>query len=262
MRSRECALLALLLALCAPLNLTTWVDSLPRGDRPEVPYVVDSTLHLPGPVRVPLPSDGVEVVGATTRGTMLFVEGDGYVWVAPDGRLTPQPESGWDGVQDAAVSPDGRWFARGGDVVDLRDGTVVDVLPEDAAVITGWIRGGVTYATSDGRLFVRPVGGRATRIRPWLRFPGAAPDALTVSPGAGWVVTRDLAVRSVRGRLHGYLAGTPLEPVGPVAAYWTSRSEVLIAIADTGPDGAVVRCDVRALTCERALGRVALLPLR
>ena len=289
MRSRECAFLAWLLTLCAPLNLTTWVDSLSRGDRPEVPYAAGATLQLPGSVRVPLGSSEVEIVGATKRGTMLFVEGDGYVWVAPDGTATPQPERRWDGVQDAAVSPGGRWFARGREVVDLRDGSVVAELPEDAAVITGWVRGGLTYATSDGRLFVRPVAGRGFRLRPWVHFPGAAPvgltswhgcwsvvrvndhddrsrwprvcrgpGALTVSPGAAWVVARDLAVRTVRGRLRGYLAGVPLEPVGPVAAYWVSGRDVLIALPDTG----VVRCDVRALTCELTVGRTALLPLR
>lgn len=288
MRPRECAFLAWLFAFCAPLNLTTWVDSLTQGDRPEVPYAVGATLHLPGKVRVPLAGDEVEIVGVTRRGTMLFVEGDGYVWVTPDGTERPQPESRGAGVQDAAVSPGGRWFARGHEVVDLRDGSVVADLPEDAAVITGWVRGGLTYATRDGRLFVRPVAGPGFRLRPWMQFPGAAPvgltswhgcwsvvrvndhddrsrwrrvcrgpGALTVSPGAAWVVTRDLAVRTVRGRLRDHLAGVPVEPVGPVAAYWTSRRDVLIALP-----GAVVRCDVRALTCEQALGRTAVLPLR
>jgi hypothetical protein len=288
-RPRECAFLAWLFTLCAPLNLTTWVDSLPEGEPPSVPYAVGSTLRLPAGAAVPLEGDDVEIVGVTHRGTMLFLEGEGHVWVEPDGTVADQPDEQWAGVQDAAVAPSGRWFASGRAIVDLRSGSVVAELPRDAAVITGWTRRGLVYTDRVGREFIKPVRAPGFRIRPYVWFPGRAPvgltrwhgcwsvvrvnddddrsrwqrvcdtaGALTVSPDARWVVTRDLGVRTVRGRLHGHLAGAPLRVVGPpLAAYWTSKREVLIALP-----GAVVLCDVRDLACERALDREAVLPLR
>lgn len=205
------------------MNLAAWVRSLPEGEPPEAPYVVGTTLHLPGGVRVPVDGADVAIIGATPRGTMLLVEGTGYVWVAPDGTTSTQPRSRWAGVQDAAVSPDGRWFARGREVVDLTDGSVVAAIPDGAAVILGWTRDGLVYDTRDGRTFVWQPGERG---------PGTRRPAISVRPVVG-----------------------PPPTVQPAATYWVSDRVVLVALPE-----AVLRCDARTATCERALDTAAGLP--
>lgn len=238
-----CAFLAWLFTLCAPVHPVAWAASLPTGDPPEVPYVVGTTLHLPDGERVRVEGEDVSVVGATERGTMLLVEWLGHVWVTPDGTTTVQPEVPWAGVQDEVVSPDGRWFARGDAVVDLADGTVVATIPARAQVLTGWTAAGIEL-WGDGRR--------------WIWQPGDRPRRLRVSDRPPFRVTRELRVVDRQGRDRGYLAGGPLLVGGPpTSSYWTSSREVLVALPE-----AVVRCDIRTFSCERALDRTAELPVR
>jgi hypothetical protein len=278
-----------------PVNLAAWVESLPQGKPPAVPYAVGTTLHLPGGVRVPIDGTSVEIVGATRRGTMLLVErydptfDTDHVWVTPNGTTRVLPDTRSHGVQDAAVSPDGRWFASGGEVVDLADGSLVAQIPDRAVIVTGWVRDGLVYGTRDNRVWIWPPGGAGYPVHTWVSFPnrtqvgltqragcwrvihmysyddvgvsrrrcgGANP--LTVSPRGSWVLTRDLAVRDAFSRPHGYLAGQPVRPVGaPLTTYWVSDREMLLAL----PYG-LVRCDARTLDCERVRRGEVELPVR
>lgn len=223
MRSRECAFLAFLFTLCAPLDPTTWVDSLPPGDRPEVPV---GRPH-------------VEVVASTPRGSMLLVERRGaafdtdHVWIRRDGSRTVFPDTRTYGVQDAAVSPDGRLFAVGGEVVRLRDGAVVAEIPERAEVLVGWTESGLRFWAGDRR---------------WVWQPGERPRRERVLDRPPYRVTRELGVVDRSGRVRGHLAGGPLTVAGPPPeVVWLSDRRALIAL----PVG-VVRCDVVRLACERA----------
>jgi len=157
-------------------SAAAWFESLPRGAPPEVPYARGTTLHLPGGPRVPIDGTSVEILDATPRGTMLLVERDDpafdtdYVWVRPDGSRSVLPDTLSHGVQDAVVSPDGRLFAHGGEVVDLRDGTVVATIPREATILTGWVRGGVVYGGRRTTYLWEP-GEEPFELEHWTAFP-------------------------------------------------------------------------------------------
>lgn len=223
-----CAFLAWLFALCAsataPLTPATWLETLPVGD----------------PTTVPVGRAHVDVVASTPRGTMVLVErreagfDTDHVWIRPDGSRTVFPDTRTHGVQDAAVSPDGRLFASGGLVVRIDDGTVVAETPERAEVLTGWSASGLRF-WSGGRRWVWQPGERPRRERAGDRPP--------------YRVTRELAVVDRYGRERGHLAGAPLTVEGPPPeTTWLSGREVLVVLP-----GGVVRCDVVRLACERAL---------
>lgn len=280
----------------SPVNLAAWVESLPAGKAPDVPFAVGMSLQLPSGEIVPIDGTSVEIVGVTPRGTMLLVERDDpafdtdYVWVRPDGARSVLPDtlSHGHGVQDAVVSPDGRWFARGDSVVDLRDGSVVATIPGAATVLRGWVGGGVVYddrrttyvwqpgtapfALDEGTWFPNrtDVGlvrrGRCRAVvhvypatdytEEWGTQCGQ-PTALTVSPGGEWILDRDLRLVDAAQEKARPIAGGPVRPSAPATAYWESRNDVLIAL----PTG-VVRCDALGRTCERALDGPAELPVR
>jgi hypothetical protein len=277
-----------------PVNLAAWVESLPAGEPPGVPYAVGTTLHLPGGERVRLDGTSVEIIGATPRGTMLLVERDDpafateYVWVRPNGTHAVLTEALSHDVQDAVVSPDGRWFARGDSVVDLRDGSVVAPVPGSAEVLTGWVAGGVVYDDRRTTYLWEPGSAPfALHERTWFPnrtdvglvrrgrcravvhvYPGTdhteewgtqcrQPAPLTVSPGGEWILDRDLRLVDAAQEKARPVAGGPVSPAAPTTTYWESQHVVLIAL----PTG-VVRCDALERTCERALDGPARLPLR
>lgn len=268
--------------------------ALQRGAPPEVPYAVGTTLHLPGGTRVPLDGTSVEVLDATPRGTMLLVERDDpafdtdYVWVRPDGTRTVLPDTLSHGVQDAVVSPDGRLFAHGGEVVDLRDGSVVAKIPRAATILTGWVQGGIVYGGRRTTYLWRP-GHEPFRLDAWTSFPNRSdvglvarhgcrkvvhvypgtdyteewgtqcgrPTALTVSPGGEWLVTRDLRIVDAAQETSWAPAGGPVSIPSWPGTHWESDHVVLVALG-TG----VLRCDALERTCEWALDHPAELPLR
>lgn len=261
-----------------------------------MPFVVGMTLRLPGGESVRLDGTSVEIFGVTPRGTMLLVERDDpafdtdYVWVRPGGARSVLPDtlSHGHGVQDAVVSPDGRWFARGDSVVDLRDGSVVATIPAAATVLTGWVAGGVVYGDRRTTHLWEP-GTAPFALHEWTWFPNRTdvglvrrgrcravvhvypgtdytekwgtqcgqPAALTVSPGGEWILDRDLRLVDAAQEKARLLAGGAVSPAGLTTTYWESRHEVLVAL----PTG-VVRCDALEQTCERAFDGPAELPVR
>ena len=277
-----------------PVNLAAWVQSLPAGEPPHVPFAVGMNLHLPGGESVRLDGTSVEIFGVTPRGTMLLVERDNpafatdYVWVRPDGTRSVLPDTLSDGVQDAVVSPDGRWFAQGRSVVDLRDGSVIAPIPESATVLTGWVDGGVVYGDRRTTYLWEP-GTAPFALHEWTWFPNRTdvglvrrgrcravvhvypgtgyteewgtqcgqPNPLTVSPGGEWILDRDLRLVDAAQEKARPVAGGPVNLAAWTTTYWETQHEVLVALS-TG----VVRCDAMQRTCERALDGPAVLPVR
>lgn len=262
---------------------------------PRVPYAIGTTLHLPTGPRVPVEGSEVEILDVTPRGTMLLVERDepvfdtDYVWVAPDGSTTVLPDTLSHGVQDAAVSPDGRLFARGGEVVDLADGSVVAEIPDEAVVVTGWVEGGLVYDDRRGTTFLWRPGRAPFELADRTFFPNRTdvglvaergcravvhvypgtdyteewgtqcgqPGALTVSPGGEWIVDRRLRLVDAAQEKGRALLGEPATVTTWPDTYWESPHVVLVAL----PAG-VLRCDALERTCAWALTDPAELPLR
>lgn len=259
-----------------------------------MPYTRGMTLHLPDGVRVPLAGTSVEILGATPRGTMLLVERDDpsfdtdYVWVTPDGGKRVMPDTLSHGVQDAVVSPDGRLFAQGGEVVDLRDGSVVAQIPRPATILIGWVEGGIAYGGRRTTYLWKP-GHEPVELDHWTWFPNRTdvglvqrhgcrsvvhvypgadhtevwgaqchqPPALTVSPGGEWIIDRDLRVVDTAQQKARPLAGAAVHQEFWTQTYWESEHVVLIALQI-----GVLRCDALERTCEWALDHPAELPVR
>jgi hypothetical protein len=270
-----------------------WVGGLPVGDPPEVPYLAGTTVVLPDGSRVQTGGNaGAGVIGLTVAGLVLLVESETeqpysfssrYVLVTNAGRLRELPFSTLtaDGAQEALISPDGTQFTSGGDIVDIRDLSVVGRVPDEADILDWWTPTGIIYGA--GRYtYLWPVGGEPRRLPD---FPGQFPNGTdigldgcevvrldatgattpisqclvdgqrrssflrSVSPSGRWALSRDLGlVDTVTGETR-YLAGAPVDP-SPYAfdkVWWDGDSHLLLPIF-----GRLVRCDTATASCELA----------
>lgn len=277
----------------------TWVGTLSEGDPPGVAYVGGTTVHLREHV-LPFGDEGyveVDPVGQTVVGTVVLgTRPDGSadaVLIAPDTTTQVVATTPTGGVRGAAVSPDGRFLAADGRVLDLST-SATSRLPRDAVAVTGWIPSGVTYVDRHRREHVWLPGDQPWSLDRLVWFPGhtgagialsgrcplvvtvdgpgdvresprrcAAKDVLTVSPDGRWLVTKQLGVVDVADGSTRWLAGGPLAEPAAMSdgSTWSDDAHLVVAVPLPGPDpvdgrGALVRCDVTTGACDRATGPV------
>jgi hypothetical protein len=134
-----------------------WARSLPEGAPPSLAYILNGALHQ-GNTTVPVGSQYAEVLGHTGEGWLVFEEDDDQQGIPADTRygvltpsgefqeLPPDPYRG--SVQVQALSPDGRTFATGGALIDLRTRQVVGKTPSNARFASDWTTKGLLYLDS------------------------------------------------------------------------------------------------------------------
>jgi hypothetical protein len=263
-----------------------WAGSLPRGEAPEVPYLAGTTVVLPDGTRVDTRGSGAGVVGLTVAGLVVLVgtetpEGypfsSHYALVTAAGELRELPVSTLtaDGALEAVVSPDGRYFTAGHDVLDMEDLSSVGRVPEEAEYLLSWTPAGILYAVHDGRYF---LWSQESGSRPLEAYPGRFANGTdiglkhcsvvrltsagtttplssciegvrSVSPAGGWALTRDLRLVEVATGRSRFLAQVPVDP-RPSAydtVWWDGETSLLFPVGVH-----LVRCDTATATCERA----------
>jgi hypothetical protein len=273
-----------------------WARGLRLGAAPEVPFLAGTTVVQPDGVRVPIPGTGVGVIGLTVAGLVLLVESEvdqpdqpysmssRYVLVTSSGEVQDLPVSTLvaDGAQEAVISPDGLRLTGGGDVLDVRDLSVVGEVPEQADILYAWTSTGILFG-ADHRSYLWTEDGETRQL---AGFPGIFPNgtdvgmraqdgndacgdvlhmsgsgAVTalssgciprlwaVSPSGRWALTYDLRLVDVRTGRSRFLAGGPAGP--PLDAgdkvRWDGERSLLFPVGTQ-----LVRCHTATATCERA----------
>lgn len=217
-----------------------WAASLIRGAPPEVPYLVGTTVHLPGGIAVDLAAtegaSDVGIVGRTVAGLVVLIEedkpGEGftsrYVLIGDDGATSDMPiSSQTGGAQGALVSPDGRYFTHGGPVIDKQTGEFVGQMPEAARVLDAWTPSGITYLARGNRYFL------------WR--PGEAPIALDGNPGA-YPDGTDIGIRASDDGC------TEVVEIHPEGAVTPVSGRCFHGLLTVSPEGSrVVTADLRVL---------------
>jgi len=259
-----------------------WAGTLPIGDPPEVPYGTRTHLYLPSGQVVDLHASGSAMIGQTVAGTVVLVEQDDrdqggafrswYAVVLTDGTVTQLDDGRLTGdrVQEAVVSPDGRWFADGR-IFDMTTGQIAGVLPDQADIIISWTPVGIVYGAGHARYLWSPGGPAPVKLAGWggdyangahagighrdgcnavLRLAADGSEEqvsrhcgaqlMTVSPSGTWALTRELvAIDTATGEQHP-LAGAPVRSLGfQFDDYWLDENELLLSVPAGGyqPDG-------------------------
>jgi hypothetical protein len=161
-------------------GLAAWVEALPDGASPDVPFLDGMTLHQPNAAPVTMPGEDAVIVGLTVRGPVMLIEeiSEGvfdsrYLVVDPDSgdyiEVPTGPASGR--VQDEVSSPDGRYFAAGRQLVDMETLTRGATLPSDAAVLLSWTGAGLQYADAAGKEWLWEPGERPWPLDVHVWFP-------------------------------------------------------------------------------------------
>ena len=110
-----------------------------------------------GGAEPPAQVTGAGIIGLSVAGLVLLVEDEvaqpysfssRYVLVSEDGEQRDLPVSAL-GAQEAVVSPDGRYFTGGGDIIDLSDLSVSGRVPERATILYSWTAHGILYSAGD-----------------------------------------------------------------------------------------------------------------
>lgn len=272
-------------------SLTAWGDGLPRGRAPEIAYLAETTIYLPGAAVTPLETADAEIIGQTVAGLIVFVEdnnaagvltGSRFVRVHDDGTTfamqTPTSVAG--AAREALVSPDGRYFTNGHQVVDKSTGAVVAEVPDEAQIMVSWTSVGVLYTARGQQFYLWRPGQEPTAVR---GFPGdytagtdvglrrggdgctevvridragevsrvgaeCLPDLLSVSPDGSRAVTTDLRAVEVETGETTSLSETPLDHLhGFLDVHWLGDDEFLVSVPASFDTGVTVPGDYARL---------------
>ncbi|HXH80133.1 hypothetical protein [Nocardioides sp.] len=280
--------------------LAEWAAGLPRGAAPEVAYLAGTTVHLPGGAVRDLDVADAAIVGQTVAGLIIFVEendpqgvlaGTRFVLVQDDGTTTDmQASTAVEGAAyEAVVSPDGRYFTNGDQVIDKSTGATVGEMPEAAEVLVSWTSEGIIYSARGQEYFLWRLGeapialdgfpgvfdvgsdvglrgaqnGCAEAVRiagsgeVTTLSAGCVPDLLSVSPDGTTGVTTDLRVIDLATADASSLSDTPLHSVRRDSEiHWLDDDDLLLSVPAGNGSSRLVRCSTAALRCESATGPV------
>lgn len=270
-------------------TLGLWAASLGKGAPAEVPYLDGTSVVEPDGTRVQLDGTSVEVIGQTVAGLVVLAgteDASGapfdshYVVVRPDGQVVTLLVSTLvaDGAQEAVVSPDGREFTGGGDIVDMTDLSVVGRVPDEAEILVAWTPVGIVYYAEDdhyklwrdgeqpitlssdpgvfasgsdvafdecGTVTRLGADGTLTRISPHCVL-----GAWSVSPSGHWAITPDLQLVDVTTGAERSLADRGVSPAHRYQkVWWNGDDTVLFPAGDR-----LVRCEVETAACEQVAG--------
>lgn len=276
--------------------LAEWAAALPRGAAPEVAYVAGTTVHLPGGAVTELDVADAAIIGQTVAGLIVFVEENNaqgvlsstrFVLVQDDGAATDmQTSTAVEGAAyEAVVSPDGRYFTNGDQVIDKSTGAPVGEMPEAAEVLISWTSQGIIYSARgqqdyylwrpgeqpialDGFPGVFDAGTdigvrRSGRCAEAVRIAstgeitpvgaGCVPDLFSVSPDGTTGITTDLRVVDLATAETAPLSDTPLASLyGDAEIRWLNNDDFLLSVPAGEGSSRLVRCRTAALRCESA----------
>lgn len=276
--------------------LAEWAAGLPRGAAPEVAYLAGTTVHLPRGAVTELDVADAAIVGQTVAGLIVFVEendpkgvlaGTRFVLVQDDGTSADmQTSTSVEGAAyEALVSPDGRYFTNGDQVIDKSTGASVGEMPEAVEVLVSWTSEGIIYSARGQEYFLWRPGESPIALE---RFPGVfevgtdvglrggqngclevvriratggvtalgagcVPNLLSVSPDGTTGVTTDLRVVDVATGETSPLSETPLESLPRYSEiHWLSDNDFLLSVPAGSGSSRLVRCRSEELRCESA----------
>lgn len=269
-------------------SASLWAATLPEG-APTVPYLAGTTVVEPDGSRVEVRGTEAEMVGLTVAGPLLLVGTEvqdpysfssRYVVVRPTGEVKdlPVPTATCCAAEEAVVSPDGRRFTAGNDILDTTDLSVVGHVPVDAKILVAWTPVGIVYLTDGGHYMLWPEGGTpiALRSNAGVFAPGGdvaidmcgtivrlaadgnisaiSPNCVlggwSVSPSGHWVITADLELVDVATLDTRSLSDRAVSPVPrSQKVWWDGDDSVTFPAGDY-----LVRCDTATASCERVAG--------
>ena len=274
--------------------LAEWAAALPRGASPGVAYLAGTTVHLPGGAVTELDVADAAIIGQTVAGLIVFVEENDaqgvlastrFVLVQDDGTTADMRTS--TAVEGAAyealISPDGRYFTNGDQVIDKSSGAPVGEMPEAAEVLLSWTSKGIIYSARgqedyylwrpgdepialDGfpgffdvgtDIGVRRSGkcAEAVRIASTGEITpvgaGCVPGLFSVSPDGTTGITTDLRVVDLATAETAPLSDAPLESGSQFAEVrWVDNDKVILSVPAGDASSRLVRCLTAELRCE------------